>query len=180
MDPELSDVDLEDQNSRWTKYLKKDTVVDKKSLHIIECCEDEICPNSKLPKTMPQLIASMKAEKNKKEDSSPPTKKILPHLHPLVTEFRRSLQQKRPASELEGIVEIKETRKKSPADLLRAKEMMEETPIDEQLFKDEDPFKEEDLFYSTYVPKSDDMWQALEDECEEIEKYFKNKSSKSS
>ena len=57
---------------------------------------------------------------------------------------------------------------------------MEEKPIDEELFKDEDPFKEEDLFYSTYVPKSDDMWQALEDECEEIEKYFKNKSSKSS
>jgi hypothetical protein len=55
---ELSYVDLEDQNSRWTKYLKKDTVVDKKSFHIIP----------KLPKTMPQLIASMKAEKNKKED----------------------------------------------------------------------------------------------------------------
>ena len=32
----------------------------------------------------------------------------------------------------------------------------------------------------TYVPKSDDMWQALQDECEEIEKFFKKKSSKSS
>ena len=72
MDPELSDVDIEDQNSRWTKYLKDDTIVDKKSLHIIECCEDEVCPNSKLPKTMPQLIASMKAEKTRN--------KILPHL----------------------------------------------------------------------------------------------------
>ena len=145
MDPELSDIDIEDQNSRWTKYLKEDTVVGKKSLHIIECCEDEVCPNSKIPKTMPQLIASMKAEKNKKQDSSPPKKKILPHLHPLVTEYRRSLQQKRPASALEGIVERK--KKKSPADLLRAKEMMEESKNDEKLFKDEDPFKEEDEFY---------------------------------
>ena len=95
--------------------------MDKKSLHIIECCEDEVCPNSKIPKTMPQLIASMKAEKNKKQDSSPPKKKILPHLHPLVTEYRRSLQQKRPASELEGIVESKETTKKSPADSSKMK-----------------------------------------------------------
>ena len=58
--------------------------------------------------------------------------------------------------------------------------MMKESKNDEKLFKDEDPFKEEDEFYSSYVPKSDDMWQAFQDECEEIEKFFKNKSSKSS
>ena len=32
----------------------------------------------------------------------------------------------------------------------------------------------EDLFYSTFCPKEDDMWLALEEEVSEIEKFLTN------
>ena len=32
----------------------------------------------------------------------------------------------------------------------------------------------EDLFYSTFCPKEDDMWRALEEEMSEIEKFLSN------
>ena len=42
----------------------------------------------------------------------------------------------------------------------------------------EDKLTDEELFYSTYIQKSDDMWEALDEEVEEIEKFFLNKKTK--
>ena len=42
----------------------------------------------------------------------------------------------------------------------------------------EDKLTDEELFYSTYIQKSDDMWEALDEEVKEIEKFFLSKNKK--
>ena len=42
----------------------------------------------------------------------------------------------------------------------------------------QDELTDEELFYSTYIQKSDDMWEALDEEVKEIEKFFLNKKTK--
>ena len=42
----------------------------------------------------------------------------------------------------------------------------------------QDELTDEEIFYSTYIQKSDDMWEALDEEVKEIEKFFLNKKTK--
>ena len=44
--------------------------------------------------------------------------------------------------------------------------------------KDAKELTDEELFYSTYIQKFDDMWEALEEEVTAIEKFFLNKNTK--
>ena len=44
--------------------------------------------------------------------------------------------------------------------------------------KDAKELTDEELFYSTYIQKFDDKWEALEKEVTAIEKFFLNKNTK--
>ena len=124
---------------------------ERKFLHRLECCDDEVCA---LPMSWPQKIRAIKAAQNKKEEDVKP-KRVLPHLNPLLTEFR------------EG--------KRSLADILGD----EDKNVASKKAKMEKKSKEnEEEFYASFVPKSDDMWEALEEEVDAIEKFFLSKKNK--
>ena len=71
MDQDFSNVDQEDQNSRWTKYLPKDdtpmTPEGRKMVHRLECCDDEICTKYTTHRDWPEIIRDIKAAKEKEE-----------------------------------------------------------------------------------------------------------------
>ena len=85
----------------------------------------------------------------------------MPHLNPLLKEAT-----KRSAAELLG--GDKKRRKVEEDDQQRRK--VEEIDAKE--------LSEEEIFYSTYIQKSDDMWEALEEEVNAIEKFFLDKNAK--
>ena len=86
MDQEFSNVDHEDQNSRWTKFLPKDdTPMDpegRKLVHRLEYCDDEVCTKSTKHRDWPELIKALKSEQHKNEEKT--EKRILPHLNPIM------------------------------------------------------------------------------------------------
>ena len=155
MDQDFSNVDQEDQNSRWAKYLPKDdtpmTPEGRKLVHRLECCDDEICSKYTTHRDWPEIIRDIKAAKEKEEVKV--EKRILPHLNPILTHAR-----KRSAAEMLGGDEDKRSSEPS-------KEIQDE-------------LTDEELFYSTYIQKSDDMWEALDEEVKAIEKFFLSKKTK--
>ena len=127
---------------------------ERKFFHRLECCDDEVCAKSTLPMSWSQKARAIKAAQNKKEEDVKP-KRVLPHLNPLLTEFR------------EG--------KRSLADILGD----EDKNVASKREKLEKKSKEnEEEFYASFVPKSDDVWEALEEEVDAIEKFFLSKSNK--
>ena len=85
----------EDKDSRWAKFLPNGTAPDakeKKLLHQLECCEEEIFLNRKHI-TMEELIKAMKSSTpNLTTNNNTP--KILPHLNPKLTAYRKKLEEK--------------------------------------------------------------------------------------
>ena len=128
---------------------------ERKFLHRLECCDDEVCAKSTLPMSWSQKARALKAAKNNKKEEEVKPKRVLPHLNPLLTEFR------------EG--------KRSLADILGD----EDKNVASKKAKMEKKSKEnEEEFYASFVPKSDDMWEALEEEVDAIEKFFLSKKNK--
>ena len=123
----------------------------RKLVHRLECCDDEICSKYTTHRDWPEIIRDIKAAKEKEEVKE--VKRILPHLNPILTNAR-----KRSAAEMLGGDEDKRSIEPS-------KEI-------------EDKLTDEELFYSTYIQKSDDMWEALDEEVKEIEKFFLSKNKK--
>ena len=75
------------------------------------------------------------------------TPKILPHLNPKLTAYRKKLEEK--------------------------EALEKEDQEDQEDKNDEEEETDEQLFYSTFVLKSDDLWEALTEEEEKIEEFFK-------
>ena len=161
MDQDFSSVDHEDQNSRWTKYLPKDdtpmTPEGRKMVHRLECCDDEICTKYTTHRDWPEIIRDIKAAQQKEEVKV--EKRILPHLNPILTHAR-----KRSEAEMLGGDEDK-----------RINEPSVENKDSKEI---QDELTDEEIFYSTYIQKSDDMWEALDEEVKEIEKFFLSKNTK--
>ena len=85
----------EDKDSRWAKFLPNGTAPDakeKKLLHQLECCEEEICLNRK-HRTMEELIKALKSS-TPNPTTNNNTPKILPHLNPKLTAYRKKLEEK--------------------------------------------------------------------------------------
>ena len=135
----------EDKDSRWAKFLPTGTAPDakeKKLLHQLECCEEEVCQNQK-HRTMEEIIKAIKSSTTNPTTNNN-TPKILPHLNPKLTAYRKNLEEK-------------EALKKE----------------DEEDEEDEEEITDEQLFYSTFVLESDDLWGALYEEEKKIEEFFK-------
>ena len=72
-------------------------------------------------------------------------------------------------------------RKRSAAEMLGGDEdkRISEPSVENKDSKEiQDELTDEEIFYSTYIQKSDDMWEALDEEVKEIEKFFLNKKTK--
>ena len=85
--------------------------------------------------------------------------KILPHLNPKLTAYRKKLEEK------EALEKEDQEDQEDQED--------EEDEKDEEDKSDEEEETDEQLFYSTFVLKSDDLWEALTEEEEKIEEFFK-------
>ena len=83
----------------------------------------------------------------------------MPHLNPILTHAR-----KRSAAEMLGGDEDK-----------RISEPSVENKDSKEI---QDELTDEEIFYSTYIQKSDDMWEALDEEVKAIEKFFLSKNTK--
>ena len=146
---------------RWAKFLPNGTAPDakeRKLLHQLECCEEEVCLNQKT-RTIEEIAEALKAAKSNPSTTNNNKTKIMPHLNPLLTAYRKN----------------REAMEKKDEEEENDEEDSNESVESEDSEDEED---EEELFYKTFVLHSDDMWEALHEEEQKIEEFFQMRRKK--
>ena len=146
------------------KFLPNGTVPDaneRKLLHQLECCEEEVCLNQKT-RTIEEIAKALKAAKTNPSITNNNKTQIMPHLNPLLTAYRKNKEA----------MEKKDEKEEDDEEDSKDSEESEESE------DSEDEEDEEELFYKTFVLHSDDMWEALHEEEQKIEEFFQMRRKK--